>query len=250
MRDPSRSRPAAASPAIFTDMSDPPNHALTPERGAPPAGTARETEEETMIRDLARRGTIAGFALALTAGSAFALDPTPKWCEGVKIAAFPGGPQGGVFANNVYNGFLQPRRISGRRSPTISRTGIRTRCSPRSSRRSATQVDGIATYGFAGEPRDRPGRRSGLQAGHHLHHAQHLAARQPEEIRRRRASATSARRNYAAGQATRRRGGRTPDAQRKGDKVFVWGLQGPEAATAANERVGIDRRLRPRPAPR
>ena len=29
------------------------------------------------------------------------------WCSGVKIAAFPGGPQGGVFSNNVYNGFLQ-----------------------------------------------------------------------------------------------------------------------------------------------
>ena len=37
----------------------------------------------------------------------FATDPKPKWCSGVKIAAFPGGPQGGVFANNVYNGFRQ-----------------------------------------------------------------------------------------------------------------------------------------------
>ena len=32
---------------------------------------------------------------------------TDKWCSGVKIAAFPGGPQGGVFANNVFNGFKQ-----------------------------------------------------------------------------------------------------------------------------------------------
>ena len=24
----------------------------------------------------------------------FATDPKPKWCSGVKIAAFPGGPQG------------------------------------------------------------------------------------------------------------------------------------------------------------
>lgn len=38
--------------------------------------------------------------LGMTAG-AHATDPTPKWCDGVRIAAFPGGPQGGVFANNV-----------------------------------------------------------------------------------------------------------------------------------------------------
>ena len=52
---------------------------------------------------------IAGSALALSlmATTAMAADPTEKWCSGVTIAAFPGGPQGGVFANNVYNGFRQ-----------------------------------------------------------------------------------------------------------------------------------------------
>ncbi|MGI3903675.1 MAG: hypothetical protein ACRYGP_14695 [Janthinobacterium lividum] len=45
--------------------------------------------------------------LGMTAG-AHATGPTPKWCDGVRIAAFPGGLQGGVFANNVYNGFRQP----------------------------------------------------------------------------------------------------------------------------------------------
>ena len=49
----------------------------------------------------------AALVLAAVTTSAFALDPTAKWCDGVKIAAFPGGPQGGVFANNVYNGYRQ-----------------------------------------------------------------------------------------------------------------------------------------------
>jgi simple sugar transport system substrate-binding protein len=31
----------------------------------------------------------------------------PKWCSNVNIVFFPGGPQGGVFAVNVYNGALQ-----------------------------------------------------------------------------------------------------------------------------------------------
>ena len=46
-------------------------------------------------------------AAAFAATSAHATDPVAKWCSGVKIAAFPGGPQGGVFANNVYNGYKQ-----------------------------------------------------------------------------------------------------------------------------------------------
>ena len=55
-------------------------------------------------------------ALLGTATGAFATDPKAKWCEGVKIAAFPGGPQGGVFANNVYNGFRQAELDLG---PTV-----------------------------------------------------------------------------------------------------------------------------------
>jgi simple sugar transport system substrate-binding protein len=56
-----------------------------------------------------KRTMIASVAVTLCAFPVltFATEPTAKWCEGVRIAAFPGGPQGGVFANNVYNGFKQ-----------------------------------------------------------------------------------------------------------------------------------------------
>jgi len=47
----------------------------------------------------------AGVLTISSFSTAHAFDPQAKWCSGVKIAAFPGGPQGGVFANNVYNGF-------------------------------------------------------------------------------------------------------------------------------------------------
>lgn len=33
--------------------------------------------------------------------------PQAKWCGNVRIVFFPGGPAGGVFANNVYNGARQ-----------------------------------------------------------------------------------------------------------------------------------------------
>ena len=63
---------------------------------------------------LAAGALVATVALA---GTAFATNPTDKWCSGVKIAAFPGGPQGGVFANNVYNGFRQAEHDLG---PTMN----------------------------------------------------------------------------------------------------------------------------------
>ena len=60
-----------------------------------------------MLDRSVRRALIVVSASALSVAavsSAHATDPTAKWCQGVKIAAFPGGPQGGVFANNVFNG--------------------------------------------------------------------------------------------------------------------------------------------------
>ena len=47
--------------------------------------------------------------VSLLAPTAFAQGtaPTAKWCGNVHIVFFPGGPAGGVFANNVYNGAKQ-----------------------------------------------------------------------------------------------------------------------------------------------
>ena len=76
-----------------------------------------------------RNFLVTAAAIALICGavsSAYALDPTPKWCSGVKIAAFPGGPQGGVFANNVYNGYRQAELDLGPSVTSTSPTGIRT----------------------------------------------------------------------------------------------------------------------------
>ena len=93
-------------------------------------------------------------AAALATGAA--ADPTEKWCSGVTIAAFPGGPQGGVFANNVYNGFRQAELDLG---PTV--TYYFSNWDPnlmlqQIQQAVATGVDGIATYGFAGEDATGP----------------------------------------------------------------------------------------------
>ena len=92
----------------------------------------------------------------VAASSAFAADPAPKWCQGVKIAAFPGGPQGGVFANNVYNGFKQAELDLG---PTVTyyfSDWDPNKMLTQIQQAVATKVDGIATYGFGGEPATAP----------------------------------------------------------------------------------------------
>ncbi len=73
----------------------------------------------TLRMPVALAGALAlGSAITLAMTSAaFATDPVAKWCSGVKIAAFPGGPQGGVFANNVYNGYRQAELDLG---PTVT----------------------------------------------------------------------------------------------------------------------------------
>ena len=121
--------------------------------------------------------TAAAFALVCGAvSSAYALDPTPKWCSGVKIAAFPGGPQGGVFANNVYNGYRQAELDLGPSvtyyfsnwDPNLMITQLQQAI--------ATKVDGIAFMGHPGDAATDPQIDKAFAAGHHLHHGEHRAA--------------------------------------------------------------------------
>ena len=189
-----------------------------------------------MIRDLARRGTIAGFALALTAGSAFALDPTPKWCEGVKIAAFPGGPQGGVFANNVYNGFLQAAEDLG---PTVTyyfSDWDPNKMLTQIQQAVATQVDGIATYGFAGEPATGPVVDQAYKQGIIF---TTLNTSLPDSQKKYAAQGFGyvGAPNYSAGHALAAEAVKRTNLA-KGDKVFVWGLKG-QGGDRGQRTVGV-----------
>lgn len=74
-----------------------------------------------------------------------------KWCSGVKIAAFPGGPQGGVFANNVFNGFKQAEEDLGADVTYYFSDWDAAKLVSQGKEALATNPDGIATYGFGGE---------------------------------------------------------------------------------------------------
>lgn len=74
-----------------------------------------------------------------------------KWCSGVDITFFPGGPAGGVFANNVYNGAQQAEADLG---PNV--TYVFSNWDPQTMLQQfqeavATNPDGIAVMGHPGD---------------------------------------------------------------------------------------------------
>ena len=74
-----------------------------------------------------------------------------KWCSGVHIVFFPGGPSGGVFAVNVYNGAVQAAADLG---PTVDY--VFSNWDPQTmleqfSTSMATHPDGIAVMGHPGQ---------------------------------------------------------------------------------------------------
>jgi simple sugar transport system substrate-binding protein len=84
-------------------------------------------------------------------GVSAAAKSTPMWCKGVNIVFFPGGPEGGVFAVNVYNGAVQAAADLG---PTVqyewSNWDPETMLSQFQAA-AATKPDGIAVMGHPGD---------------------------------------------------------------------------------------------------
>ena len=108
------------------------------------------------MRNLMLRAAGVALLVSGAATSAYATDPVAKWCQGVKIAAFPGGPQGGVFANNVYNGYRQAELDLG---PSV--TYYFSNWDPNTmltqlNEAIATKVDGVAFMGHPGDDATDP----------------------------------------------------------------------------------------------
>lgn len=176
-----------------------------------------------------------GTTAALLASGAMA-QPAEKWCSGVTIAAFPGGPQGGVFANNVYNGFLQAELDLG---PTVNyyfSNWDPNLMLQQIQQAVATGVDGIATYGFAGEAATGPivdqARAAGIiftTLNTALPDSQ--AKYGPEGFGYVGAP------NYAAGFALAAEAAKRAELQ-TGESVLVWGLRG-QGGDRGQRTVGV-----------
>ena len=185
-----------------------------------------------------------GFAVTCLTGTLFltlitaahATDPTAKWCDGVRIAAFPGGPQGGVFANNVYNGFRQAELDLGPKvtyyfsnwDPNTMLTQIKQAI--------ATKVDGIATYGFGGDPATDPLVDQTFAQGD-IFTTLNTSLQDAQKKYSAKGLGFVGAPNYDAGhaladEAIKRAG------LKSGDEAFVWGLKG-QGGDRGQRTVGV-----------
>ncbi len=78
-------------------------------------------------------------------------DAEEKWCSGVNIVFFPGGPPGGVFATVVYNGALQAEADLGASVEYIWSDWDPEKMVTQFMEAVATHPDGIAVMGHPGE---------------------------------------------------------------------------------------------------
>jgi simple sugar transport system substrate-binding protein len=74
-----------------------------------------------------------------------------KWCSGVKIVFFPGGPEGGVFAVNVYNGAVQAEKDLGPSVSYVWSDWDPQKMIQQFQESAATKPDGIAVMGHPGD---------------------------------------------------------------------------------------------------
>lgn len=74
-----------------------------------------------------------------------------KWCSNVRIVFFPGGPQGGVFAVNVYNGAVQAAADLGPKVDYMWSDWDPQKMIQQFQEAAATKPDGIAVMGHPGD---------------------------------------------------------------------------------------------------
>jgi simple sugar transport system substrate-binding protein len=97
---------------------------------------------------------VAVVALALLAGCAPKAKPAAapaKWAGNVRVVFFPGGPQGGVFAVNVYNGAKQAEADLGCKVDYIWSDWDPQKMIQQFREAVATKPDGIAVMGHPGD---------------------------------------------------------------------------------------------------
>ncbi len=90
-------------------------------------------------------------AVPTAAFSAPAAQTAEKWCGNVHIVFFPGGPAGGVFANNVYNGAKQAQADLGPNVDYVFSDWDPQKMIQQFREAVATKPDGIAVMGHPGD---------------------------------------------------------------------------------------------------
>jgi simple sugar transport system substrate-binding protein len=95
--------------------------------------------------------TILAMVLAACAKKSTTGGAQAKWCSNVNIVFFPGGPAGGVFAVNVYNGAVQAQADLGPKVSYVWSDWDPQKMIQQFSESAATKPDGIAVMGHPGD---------------------------------------------------------------------------------------------------
>jgi simple sugar transport system substrate-binding protein len=105
----------------------------------------------TILAACTTPATPAPAAPAAQAPAAAAPAAGSNWCSNVKLVFFPGGPEGGVFAVNVYNGAVQAAKDTGAQVNYVWSNWDPQKMTQQFSEAVATKPDGIAVMGHPGD---------------------------------------------------------------------------------------------------
>ena len=188
------------------------------------------------MRNLMLRAAGVALLVCGAATSAYATDPVAKWCQGVKIAAFPGGPQGGVFANNVYNGYRQAELDLGPSVTYYFSDWDPNKMLTQLQQAIATKVDGVAFMGHPGDDASDPLIDKAFAQGIIFTTANTALPKAqkkygPEGMGY--VGAPNHAAGYALGAEAAKRAG-----LKSGDEAFVWGLKG-QGGDRGQRTVGV-----------
>jgi simple sugar transport system substrate-binding protein len=167
---------------------------------------------------------------------AHATDPIAKWCQGVKIAAFPGGPQGGVFANNVYNGYRQAELDLGPSVTYYFSDWDPNKMLTQLQQAIATKVDGIAFMGHPGDAATDPQIDKAFAEGI-IFTTANTALPEAEKKYSAEGMGYVGANNHAAGLALGAEAAKRAGIK-AGDEAFVWGLKG-QGGDRGSRTVGV-----------
>jgi simple sugar transport system substrate-binding protein len=156
------------------------------------------------------------------AGGAAAPAAGAGWCSDVNITFFPGGPAGGVFANNVYNGAKQAEADLGAKVTYVFSDWDPQKMIQQFQEAVATSPDGIAVMGHPGDEAFAPLIDDAEAKGI-------MVTSQNTELPSSQAKNASngfgyvGAKNYTAGYALGKEAIKVAGLK-EGDRAFVWGL--------------------------
>ena len=184
-------------------------------RRAARGGRGHRPDRGHVLRDETSKSSAAPFAA--------------KWCCGQKIAFFPGGPAGGVFADNVYNGAQQAAADLGAKVSYVFSDWDPKKMLSSSRRRSLPSPTASPSWATRATPHSAgggPGRGQGIIVTSQNTELPKLRRIPGQGLRLRR------RQNYNAGFLL----GKAAVSQlhlKKGDRAMVWGLLSQPTAASA-----------------